>query len=110
EEDLSNISLRWMIRESVEKGLIIYEKSDAYKTLQASPVNPDGMMHNEQKEFPGTLFKRAVRSWDKSTHGEPCLHESVFKRKKNADNGDSPAYLPWIMKLVDKDKPCVEKA
>ncbi|HEY9115935.1 MAG TPA: DUF2235 domain-containing protein, partial [Bacteroidales bacterium] len=47
EEDLSNISLRWMIRESVEKGLIIYEKSDAYKTLQASPVNPDGMMHNE---------------------------------------------------------------
>lgn len=109
EDGLSNISLRWMIKEAVEKGLIIYEKSDAYKTLQSATVDPDGMMHNEQKGFPGNLFRRAERSWNKSTHSEPCLHESVLKRMKNSDNGDTPAYSPWIMKLVDKDVPFVEK-
>jgi uncharacterized protein (DUF2235 family) len=108
EDNLSNISLRWMIREASEKGLIIYEKSDAYKTLKTAPVNPDGIMHNEQKEFPGSLFKRAVRNWDKNSHGEPCLHESVFQRKKNSDNDDSPAYAPWIKKLVDGKKPFIE--
>lgn len=108
EDDLSNISLRWMIKEATEKGLIIYEKSPAYLTLKNSLANPNGVMHNEQKEFPGKLFKRAIRSWNKETHGEPCIHESVLKRKKNADNADTPAYSPWIMKLVDKDKPFIE--
>ena len=108
EEDLSNISLKWMIGEATGKDLIIYEKSSAYKELLAANPDINGMMHNEQKHFPGKLMKRMKRSWNKSTHGEPCIHESVFKRTKNSDNADSPTYSPWIFEIMDKDKPCIE--
>jgi len=109
EDDLSNISLRWMIKEATAKGLIIYEKSTAFQTLKNAPVNPDGVMHNEQKEFPGKLFKRAIRNWNTETHGDPCIHESVLKRNKNADNTNDPAFSPWIFKLINKDKPLLEQ-
>ena len=108
EEELSNISLKWMIREAFNKGLIIYEKSSAYQKLQASQVDENGMMHNEQKGFPGNLMKSQQRSWNKETHGEPCVHESVLKRTKNTDNTDTPKYTPWIFDLMDKDHPCIE--
>lgn len=108
EEDLSNISLRWMMKEAKEKGLIFYEKSPVFQAVINAPLNPDGIMHNEQKKFPGKLFKRAIRSWNKQTHGEPCIHESVFKRKKNSDNGVDPVFSPWIVQLIDEDKPSIE--
>ncbi len=108
EEDLSNITLKWMIREATEKNLLIYEKSPAYKKLQAAKPDINGMMHNEQKHFPGNLMQRQKRSWDKSTQGEPCIHESVFKRTKNSDNTDSPKYSPWIFEIIDKNKPFTE--
>jgi hypothetical protein len=66
------------------------------------------MMHNEQKEFPGKLLKRMKRSWNKTTHGEPCIHESVFKRTKNNDNSDTPKYSPWIFDVIDKKNPFKE--
>ncbi len=108
EDELSNISLKWMIREAVDKGLLIYDKSQLHKTLMASTPNVNGTMHNEQKGFPGKLFSRKQRSWNKSTHGEPCVHESVFQRTMSSDNTVSPKYSPWILNLVDKDNPCVE--
>lgn len=108
EEDLSNITLKWMIREAVDKGLIIYEKSPTYQKLLTSPVEVNGMMHNEQKGFPGNLMKSAQRNWNKETHGEPCVHESVLTRTKNTDNADTPKYAPWILDLIDKDDPCIE--
>ena len=108
EEELSNISLKWMLKEAVSKGLIIYEKSPAYKKLAEAEFNVNGMMHNEQKGFPGILFSKMIRNWNKTTHNEPCIHESVFYRTKNNDNSNSPAYSPWIMNIIDKDKPCVE--
>ena len=108
EEELSNISLRWMIKEAVDKGLIIYKKSDAYKTLMNSEVDVNGIMHNEQKGFQGKLFSRKQRSWNKDTHGEPCIHESVLQRTMNSDNVTSPKYSAWILNLLDKDNPYVE--
>jgi len=101
EEELSNIALKWMIQEATAKNLIIYEKSDAYKKLISSKTDIDGMMHNEQKEFPGKLLRRKKRSWNKETHGEPCIHESVFERTKNSDNTDIPKYSPWIFDIID---------
>jgi uncharacterized protein (DUF2235 family) len=108
EEDLSNITLRWMIQEATAKNLIIYEKSPAYKKLIASNPDIDGIMHNEQKHFPGKLLKKMKRSWNKTTHGEPCIHESVFERTKNCDNSDIPKYSPWIFDVIDNEKPFIE--
>lgn len=108
EDDLSDISLKWMIQEATSKNLILYPKSSAYKRLAESNPDINGIMHNEQKEFPGKLLKRMKRTWDKSSHGEPCIHESVSKRTKNTDNTDSPNYSPWIFEHIDKENPCVE--
>lgn len=108
EEELSNISLKWMINEAVDKGLIIYKKSPAYKNLIKSESNVNGTMHNEQKGFPGSLFKSMKRNWNKTTHSEPCIHESVFHRTKNNENCSSPAYSPWILEYFDKENPCIE--
>ena len=108
EEELSNITLKWMIQEATAKNLIIYEKSPAYKKLMDSRPDINGTMHNEQKTFPGKLLKRMKRSWNKETHGEPCIHESVFKRTKNSDNTDIPKYSPWIFDIIDKNNRNIE--
>jgi hypothetical protein len=109
EEELSNITLKWMIKEAVDKGMIIYEKSPAYQKLLASTIDVNGFMHNEQKGFPGNLMKSNQRNWNVETHGEPCIHESVLKRTKNTDNEDLPEYAPWILKMADPENPCIEK-
>lgn len=108
EDDLSNISLKWMIQEATAKDLIIYEKAPAYQKLLASNPDVNGMMHNELKVFPGKLMKRMKRNWDNSTHGEPWLHETVFKRSKSNENADDPKYSAWIFDKVDKTKPFIE--
>lgn len=108
EEDLSNVSLKWMIQEATDKNLRIYEKSPAYQKLLASNPDINGIMHNEQKEFPGKLLKRMKRSWEKTTFGEPCIHESVLNRTKNSDNTVTPKYSPWIFDIIDKDKIFIE--
>lgn len=92
EEDLSNIYLKWMLQEAEAKQLIIYCNSEIYKNLMASESDVNGTMHNEQKGFPGKLFKREQRSWNKITYCEPCVHESVLKRTKNNDNSETPKY------------------
>ncbi len=98
EEDLSNISLKWMIDEATEKGLLIYKKSPMYQQFEAKkPYNIDGHMHNELKWY----FKSLERSWKEESHGKIAIHHSVFKRVKNSSNGDSPAYQPWILKFKD---------
>jgi hypothetical protein len=65
-------------------------------------------MHNEQKSFPGKYFKRVQRNWNTQTHGEPCIHESVFERTQNADNKSEPVYSPWIVNCINKANPCIE--
>ncbi len=96
EDDLANISLRWMLREATEKGLLIYEPSPAYKALQNAEINVDGTMHNEIKGFIGKLYSKMIRAWNEETHGVPTIHWTVFKRVKNIDNSESPLYNPWV--------------
>lgn len=103
EEDLSNISLRWMMNEAKSKGLIIYEKSSAYQSFLKSESNIDGTMHNEQLGFVGKLYRREKRNWEEKLHGNLCIHESVTKRKKNQSNGDSPNYSSWILHFEKKE-------
>lgn len=108
EDALSNISLLWMMREATDKGLRIYTKSPAYQSLMSEKPNANGIMHNEQKSFPGKYFKRVQRNWNTQTHGEPCIHVSVFERTQNADNTSEPAYSPWIVNCINKANPCIE--
>jgi uncharacterized protein (DUF2235 family) len=107
-DQLSNISLKWMIQEAKDKGLVIYKNSRAFDELMASKPDVNGTMHNEQTGFTGKLFKRAVRNWNTTAYGQPCIHESVLKRTKNNENLDEPKYMPWILKELDKNAPCIE--
>jgi hypothetical protein len=66
------------------------------------------MLHNEQKGFVGKIFKRKQRTWNRETHGEPVIHESVFKRTKSVDNNDSPEYKPWILNHMDQNNSKIE--
>lgn len=102
-EDLSNISLKWMLNEAREKGLLIYEPSPAYQYfLKCNHQNSDGYMHNEQLGFKGKIFKRQVRSWNLNVNGELCIHETVIKRTKNKMNGDDPRYQSWINNFTER--------
>lgn len=107
-DELSKISLKWMIQEAIEKGLIIYDKSKRYKILMASKPDCNGFMHNEQTGYPGKLLKRAKRTWDNSTYGKPCIHASVFERTNNSENNVEPNYNPWIFSYIDENNNCVE--
>jgi uncharacterized protein (DUF2235 family) len=97
-DDLSYISLAWMIQEATDKGLLLYEKGSPYKKYEKSiaKLNPFGEMHDEQKGFFGKLFRRGLRSWNVKTHGIPTIHESVFERAKSTSNAQ-PLYKPWIL-------------
>ena len=112
DDDLSNITLKWMVQEAEAKGLFIYTKSEKYskkyKALMKNAPKVNGHMHNEQKGRTGKFFKRKQRTWNTVTHGQPCLHASVLVRTKDNDNKDVPKYSPWILKHMSKNNPCIE--
>ena len=103
EDDLSNISLTWMINEATAKGLIIYERAPSYQQLLKTKKNADGHMHNEQIGFVGKLYKSKSRTWNENTNGTLFIHESVLKRTKNQSNADSPAYSSWILSYEKRE-------
>jgi uncharacterized protein (DUF2235 family) len=98
EDELSNITLCWMIQEATAKGLLLYQNGKHYERFRSCVSDANGTMHNEQSGFPGKLFRRLQRSWDVDTNGEPCIHASVLKRTKNNRNLAEPVYQPWIAK------------
>jgi len=99
DQNLSDISLRWMIQEAQAKGLIIYEKSKAFNRLLLAKPDINGDMGNEQEGRPGKWYRREVRSWNEGFHGKATIHKSVLDRKRNVFNEASPPYDPWILKL-----------
>lgn len=103
EDHLSNISLQWMLREAIDKGLLIYERAPAYKSFKNAELNVNGIMHNERKGFIGKLFRKGTRTWKEESLGAPTIHTSVFKRTKNNSNLDEPGYAPWIFSYTNKN-------
>jgi uncharacterized protein (DUF2235 family) len=93
EQQLSDITLDWMVNEAKVKGLLIYDKNKV-------PINPDpqGHMHNSRGGTFSRFFRKEVRFWPE-THGKPTIHKSVLERTKNQKNKDSPPYKPWILDL-----------
>ena len=94
EEELSDIPLVWMIEEAKIAGLKIYPKHK----VKIHP-NADGFMHDSRKGFPGSLFRKKIRSWNTQTHGKPVIHQSAIIRKLNKENSATPPYKPWIFSL-----------
>ena len=103
EQDLSDIPLIWMVEEAKEFGLRIFPNHKV-------KTNPDenGFMHNSREGFPGSLFRKATRTWDSQSHGNPVIHESVLLRKLNTDNSPTPPYKPWILNLEHEVEPWPE--
>lgn len=98
EEELSNISLCWMIEEATAKGLLLYKESKYYQQYKGCISDPNGHMHNEQLGFPGKWYRRLQRTWTPEKHGDLSIHASVLMRTKNQMNGDDPTYTPWPSK------------
>jgi uncharacterized protein (DUF2235 family) len=98
EEELSNITLCWMLQEATEKGLLLYKGSKHYQKFRECISDPNGFMHNEQLTIPGKWFRRLQRNWDADKYGDLYIHGSVLMRTKNSLNGDDPVYSPWTAK------------
>lgn len=93
--ELSNITLKWFLKEAINKGLIIYEKSAVYQTIIKSEIDENGFMETEQDGSLGWIYRDKQRVW--LNDEEICIHESVLKRTKNSKNNDTPAYSPWVL-------------
>ena len=92
EQNLSDIALEWMLEMSENNGLKI---RPGHKVKIQGYA--DGAMHNSRGSWLTRLFRREVRSWPKTTHGNPLIHESVLKRTLNQHNEKDPPYKPWIL-------------
>ena len=92
-QELSDLSLVWMMGEAHDQGLLI---------LPEHPVklNPDadGHMHDSREGFPGVLYKKRVRSWNSAERGKPTLHQSILVRTVDRDNQPKP-YHTWIAEM-----------
>ncbi|MFP6584683.1 MAG: DUF2235 domain-containing protein [Candidatus Hydrogenedentota bacterium] len=94
EQELSDNALEWMVHEATTAGLLTYSN---HKVILKP--DPDGTMHDSRNtDAKKSLFAELQRTWPNDKLGDPVVHESVTQRKKNGDNGDDPAYEPWIMK------------
>jgi hypothetical protein len=65
-------------------------------------------MHDSRKGFPGSLFRKATRTWNSETHGKPVIHQSALLRKLNKENTDTPPYKPWIFDFEHEVEPWTE--
>lgn len=101
EEDLSNITLKWMIKEATAKGLLIYPKSTLYQKLESTNANVDGFMHDQRRKFPWKMMKGVQRKWP-TDYGPVCIHESVTQRTRDRANQHPPKYDAWIIKYSER--------
>ena len=87
---LSDITLKWMLKNAVEHGLRIFEKHNV-------PISPNvnGKMEDSRSGF-SKLYARKIRTWEVKTHGNPWIHSTVLKRNRNRYNIENTKYEPWI--------------
>lgn len=86
EHHLSDLSLIWMCRKAVKKGLLIYDK----ERINITP-KPDGVMHDSRGTWWKKIYRKEERSWPSKRPDIPVVHESVLER------ADKNGYQPWIL-------------
>lgn len=92
EQELSDISLDWMLQNAEKHGLKIYSGHRIDINGESN-----GEMHNSRGNMFTKLYPRKIRSWPADTHGKPTIHASVLERTLNQRNKDDPPYKPWIL-------------
>ena len=92
DQGLSDISLEWMRDEAVNLGLRIYPKHK----VDIAP-DPDATMHDSRKAGLAKLYRKKVRSWDKTGYGSTVIHRSVLRRTLSARDNKVGGYTPWIL-------------
>ena len=92
EQDLSDITLTWMVTEAMQHGLRLY----ANHAISLNP-DPNGKMHNSRLGVPGRFYRQRTREWDSTGRGKPIVHESVLLRDLNRENTSNPRNKPWIL-------------
>lgn len=92
EPQLSDIPLAWMTRMAMEHGLRLWP---GHRVKVQGNVN--GKMHDSRGTLLSKLYRKAERTWDTAVSGPAVVHESVLARTRNPQNGDEPAYQPWIL-------------
>lgn len=72
EAELSDITLKWMVKRATDHGLRIDPKNRVEKKL-----NPDhaGLMHDSRGGRFSRFFRQEVRSWPEERPDKPCVHQ-----------------------------------
>ncbi|MBN2578127.1 MAG: DUF2235 domain-containing protein [Pirellulales bacterium] len=92
EQEVSDISLVWMMQKAVHYGLKIYP---GHKVKIRQNVN--GEIHDPREGLWARFFyRKEPRSWDARNGQQPTLHKSVLERRLNQHNTEAPEYRPWI--------------
>jgi len=84
ETQLADITLQWMARHAMARGLLLYERH-----LVTGDPRADGVMHDSRTGIQ-KLYRRRVRSWRGPT--TPKVHPSVVERSRAV-----AGYRPWIL-------------
>jgi len=94
-QDLSDITLEWMVNNATEYGLKIYKNHK----VKINP-NPNGHMHNSRGKGLSRFYRNKVRSWSidgKPIEEKPIIHPHVLDRQLNENNEAEPTYSSWIL-------------
>ena len=94
EQGLADEALQWMLRESVEQGLLIYAE---HKISIKADVNDT--MHDSRDGFFERLYRKKSRGWNVKKYGNPVIHKSVLARKKNQSNTMGSVYDSWVLSM-----------
>jgi uncharacterized protein (DUF2235 family) len=87
EDDLSDVSMKWMWRQAKDCGLRIYDPS----RIDLEP-KPAGKMHDSRGDGWHQLYRKERRSWPVGRDEQPIVHQSVIQRAEEREN-----YDPWIL-------------
>lgn len=97
EEQLSDISLEWMLQHAVAHGLLIYPR---HRVGIAPDAN--GVMHDSRHGI-ARLYRKRQRSLGPDII-QPVVHQSVLDRRPDQHNDPARPYQPWIL----QHEPAVE--
>lgn len=90
EEQLSDISLEWMLQQATAQGLRIYPR---HRVRIAPDAN--GFMHDSRQGI-ARLYRQRQRSLGPDII-KPVVHQSVLERQRDRHNDPARPYQPWIL-------------
>lgn len=107
DDSLSYVSLAWIMREAVGRGLRFQEGQ--LSQAQAEP-SPNGPLYDSRHGLAGyyrynprKIAKLIADDYHEVSIARPKIHESVFKRMRSGDDRYAPIVLPETYAVVNAD-------